>query len=108
VSHVLAPRINAVGRMGAASRGVRLLLAEDAAEADALAEEMEEENRTRQSVDRQILDEAMTMLETSFDPATDYGIVLSSPGWHPGVIGIVASRVVERVHRPVVLLSEDA
>ncbi|HSJ10325.1 MAG TPA: single-stranded-DNA-specific exonuclease RecJ, partial [Longimicrobiales bacterium] len=108
VSHVLAPRINAVGRMGAASRGVRLLLAEDAAEADALAEEMEEENRTRQSVDRQILDEAMAMLEASFDPATDYGIVLSSPGWHPGVIGIVASRVVERVHRPVVLLSEDA
>jgi single-stranded-DNA-specific exonuclease len=108
VSHVLAPRINAVGRMGAASRGVRLLLADDAAEADALAVEMEEENRTRQSVDRQILDEAMAMLETSFDPATDYGIVLSSPGWHPGVIGIVASRVVERVHRPVVLLSEDA
>lgn len=48
------------------------------------------------------------MLEETFDPAADYGIVLSSPGWHPGVIGIVASRVVERVHRPVVLISEDA
>jgi len=107
VSHVLAPRINAVGRMGAASRGVRLLLADDAREADPLADEMEAENRTRQSVDRQILDEAMAMLEQRFDPASDYGILLSSPDWHPGVIGIVASRVVERVHRPVILLSED-
>jgi single-stranded-DNA-specific exonuclease len=52
-------------------------------------------------VDRRILDEALAMLETDFDPARDYGVVLSSPGWHPGVIGIVASRVVERIHRPV-------
>ena len=62
VSHGLAPRLNAVGRMGAASRGVRLLLSEDAAEADALAVEMDEENRTRQNVDRQILDQALAML----------------------------------------------
>ena len=108
VSHVLAPRLNAVGRMGAASRGVRLLLADDDAEATVLADEMEAENHTRQSVDRAMLDEALAMLDTSFDPGTDYGIVLSSPDWHPGVIGIVASRVVERVHRPVVLIAEDA
>lgn len=108
VSHTLAPRINAVGRMGAASRGLRLLLADDEAEAAALADEMEAENRTRQNVDRAMLDEAMAMLEESFDPAADFGIVLSSPDWHPGVIGIVASRVVELVHRPVVLISEDA
>jgi single-stranded-DNA-specific exonuclease len=108
VSHVLAPRLNAVGRMGAASRGVKLLLADDDAEAAALADEMEAENHTRQNVDRAMLDEAMAMLEDHFDPDTEYGIVLSSPDWHPGVIGIVASRVVERVHRPVVLISEDA
>jgi single-stranded-DNA-specific exonuclease len=107
VSHVLAPRLNAVGRMGAASRGVRLLLADDEAEAATLADEMETENHTRQSVDRAMLHEALAMLEESFDPDTDYGIVLSSPGWHAGVIGIVAARVVERVHRPVVLISED-
>lgn len=107
VSHVLAPRLNAVGRMGAASRGVTLLLSDDVAEATALADEMEAENHTRQSVDRAILDEAMAMLEERFDPDTDYGIVLSAPDWHPGVIGIVASRVVERVHRPVVLIAED-
>lgn len=107
VSHVLAPRLNAVGRMGAASRGVRLLLADDDTVAAALADEMEAENHTRQRVDRAMLDEAMAMLEDRFDPAADFGIVLSSPDWHPGVIGIVASRVVERVHRPVVLISED-
>ncbi|HEX6308846.1 MAG TPA: single-stranded-DNA-specific exonuclease RecJ [Longimicrobiales bacterium] len=107
VSHVLAPRVNAVGRLGAASRGLRLLLADDEAEAGALADEMDAENRTRQAVDRAMLAEAVAMLEDRFDPATDYGIVLSSPDWHPGVIGIVASRVVECVHRPVVLIAED-
>jgi single-stranded-DNA-specific exonuclease len=107
VSHVLAPRLNAVGRMGAASRGVRLLLSGDATEAAALGAEMETENRLRQAVDRQILDEALGMLEDGFEAERDYAVVLSSPGWHPGVIGIVASRVVERVHRPVVLIAED-
>ncbi|CAN5639523.1 single-stranded-DNA-specific exonuclease RecJ [soil metagenome] len=108
VSHVLAPRLNAVGRMGAASRGVALLMTEDEAEADALAAEMEEENRTRQSTDREILAQAMALLDDCFDGDRDYALVLSSPGWHPGVIGIVASRVVERVHRPVIMIAEDA
>jgi single-stranded-DNA-specific exonuclease len=107
ISHVLAPRLNAVGRMGAASRGVDLLLADDEATAQRLAQEMEEENRTRQNVDRRILQEALTMLESSYDAERDYTIVLSSPEWHAGVIGIVASRVVECVHRPVVLFTED-
>ena len=107
VSHVLAPRLNAVGRMGAASRGVDLLLQDDDTAAAVLADEMEAENHTRQSVDRAILNEALAMLEDSFDPDSDYGIVLSSPDWHPGVIGIVASRLVEHVHRPVILISED-
>jgi single-stranded-DNA-specific exonuclease len=107
VSHVLAPRLNAVGRMGAATRGVELLLSDDAAAAERLADEMEEENRARQNVDRTILEQALALLDAEFDPERDYGIVLSAPDWHPGVIGIVASRVVERVHRPVVLIAED-
>jgi single-stranded-DNA-specific exonuclease len=107
ISHGLAPRLNAVGRLGSASRGVRLLLAATAAEADFLAAEMESENRTRQAVDRQILDEVLSRLQQSYDPARDFVIVLSSADWHPGVIGIVASRVVERIHRPVVLIAED-
>jgi single-stranded-DNA-specific exonuclease len=108
VSHRLAPRINAVGRMGAASRGLHLLLCDDEAAARALAAELDAENRTRQEVDRRILAEALGMLATEFDPEQHYAIVLSSPDWHPGVIGIVASRVVERVYRPVVLIAEDA
>lgn len=106
-SHVIAPRINAVGRMGAATRGVALLLAETAAEADALAAVMEEENRERRAVDRETLRQALSMLEQEYDPATDRGVVLAARGWHPGVIGIVASRVVEQIHRPTVLIAID-
>jgi single-stranded-DNA-specific exonuclease len=105
VGYVLAPRINAVGRMGQALRGVRLLLTDDPAEAEAIANELEAENRWRQSVDGQTLKEAMASLERTFDPERDYGLVLAQEGWHPGVIGIVASRVVERVHRPTMLVA---
>ncbi|HET7460091.1 MAG TPA: single-stranded-DNA-specific exonuclease RecJ, partial [Longimicrobium sp.] len=105
VGYVLAPRINAVGRMGEALRGVRLLLTDDPREAETIAAELESENRWRQTVDGQTLKEAMEALERSFDPERDYGLVLAHDGWHPGVIGIVASRVVERVHRPTVLIA---
>ncbi|NJD09932.1 MAG: single-stranded-DNA-specific exonuclease RecJ [Gemmatimonadetes bacterium] len=107
VSHVLAPRLNAVGRLGAAERGVRLLLAENVPEAEALARESEEENRARQSLDRDTLQAALADLEQWYDPERDFGLVLAREGWHPGVIGIVASRVVERVHRPVVMVALD-
>lgn len=105
VSHMLAPRINAAGRMSEAAWGVRLLLAESEAEAEAIAARLEGENRARQSADRQAYREALAILEREFDPDRDYGVVLASPGWHPGVIGIVASRVVERIHRPTVLIA---
>jgi single-stranded-DNA-specific exonuclease len=107
VSHVLAPRINAVGRMSEASKGVKLLLEDDDARAQVLAGTLEEENRTRQAVDRETLAQALEQLEHSFDPVRDYSIVLGGAGWHPGVIGIVASRVVERLHRPTVLFALD-
>lgn len=107
VSHVIAPRINAVGRMGVAGRGVQLLLADTEAEAEALARDMDEENRSRRAVDREILQQALALLEESYDPDRDWGVVLAARGWHPGVIGIVASRVVERIHRPTVLIAID-
>ena len=107
VSHVLAPRLNAVGRLGAAARGVRLLLAETAAEAESLAKESDEENRARQHLDRDTLQQALADLERWYDPTRHFGVVLVGAGWHPGVIGIVASRVVERIHRPVVMVSLD-
>ncbi|HEX6070948.1 MAG TPA: single-stranded-DNA-specific exonuclease RecJ, partial [Longimicrobiaceae bacterium] len=105
VGYVLAPRINAVGRMGEALRGVRLLLTDDPAEAREIAATLEEENRWRREVDGKTLREAMAMLEHDFDPERDRGVVLASPSWHPGVIGIVASRVVEQIHRPTVLIA---
>jgi single-stranded-DNA-specific exonuclease len=105
VGFVLAPRLNAVGRLGDASRGLRLLLTEDQGEADRLAREAAELNRERQEEDRRILGEAISQLAGSYDPGRDFAVVLDSDGWHPGVIGIVASRVVELVHRPAVLVS---
>ncbi|MEO5510437.1 MAG: single-stranded-DNA-specific exonuclease RecJ [Longimicrobiales bacterium] len=107
ISHGLAPRLNAVGRMGAAARGVKLLLCEDPLAAAPLAAETEEENRSRQNVDRETLRQALEMLEATYDPQRDYGVVLAAEGWHPGVIGIVASRVVERIHRPVIMIALD-
>ena len=105
ISHVLAPRINAVGRMSEAARGVKLLLEEDAASALTIAQTLEDENRTRQDVDRATLAQALKLLENDFDPERNRVIVLASEGWHPGVIGIVASRVVELLHRPTILIA---
>jgi len=104
---VLAPRINAVGRMGDAARGLELLLTDDPAEADELARLLDDENRVRQAEDRRTLEQALELLAESFDPERDYGVVLAAQGWHPGVIGIAASRVVERIHRPVVMVALD-
>ena len=101
----LAPRINAVGRMGDAMRGLRLLLSEDPDEAEDLAGVLDEENRERQAEDRRTLEQALELLADDFDPDRDYGVVLAVEGWHPGVIGIAASRVVERIHRPVVMVA---
>jgi single-stranded-DNA-specific exonuclease len=105
VGFTLAPRINAVGRMGDAADALRLLLTDDPAEARALAADAESTNRARQDEDRRTLAEALEQLEDSYDPERDYGVVLAAEGWHPGVIGIVASRVVERVYRPVILVA---
>lgn len=105
VGFVLAPRINAVGRMGEALRGVELLLTDDDRRADEIAAVLESENRWRQTVDGETLKQALDALELCYDPDRDWGVVLAADGWHPGVIGIVASRVVERIHRPTVLIA---
>ncbi|MGD8600526.1 MAG: single-stranded-DNA-specific exonuclease RecJ [Gemmatimonadota bacterium] len=102
---VVAPRINAAGRVGDSADALRLLLTEDASEARRLAEMLDAANRSRREEDRRTLDEALELLDASYDPERDYGVVLAAEGWHPGVIGIVASRVVERIHRPVVMIA---
>ncbi len=104
IGYILAPRLNAVGRLGNPMRGVDLLLTDDPAEANEIARELEELNQRRQSLDRSTLDEAMRMLD-SVDLDTTYGLVLAKQGWHAGVIGIVASRLVEQISRPVVMVA---
>lgn len=108
VGYILAPRLNAAGRLGDAMRGVRLLLTEDPVEAKALAADLEAENGRRRDLDSAILADAFRMIDREYDPARDTAIVLASTDWHPGVIGIVASRIVERLHRPTVLFALGA
>ena len=104
VGFILAPRLNAVGRLGHALRGVELLLTESEADANRIARELEELNRRRQELDRRTLDEAREMVDR-LDLDLTRGIVLAREGWHPGVIGIVASRIVEETARPAVLIA---
>jgi single-stranded-DNA-specific exonuclease len=103
----LAPRLNALGRLGDAQTGLRLLLAQTPEEGRQLAREAEELNRRRQEADGRTLEEALDQLSHTFDPSSDFGVVLDADGWHPGVIGIVASRVAERINRPTILLAKD-
>ena len=106
VGFILAPRLNAVGRLGHALRGVELLMAEDEHAANAIARELEELNRERQAIDRATLEQAREMA-ARLDLDATYGIVLAREGWHPGVIGIVASKLVEELGRPVLLIALD-
>nr|WP_223922458.1 single-stranded-DNA-specific exonuclease RecJ [Geobacter sp. AOG2] len=103
----LAPRLNAAGRMESAVPGVDLLLSADQAESEGIAAELDAANAERQAVERRILDEAIAMVEASGAYPGCRSIVLSSPNWHQGVVGIVASRLVERYHRPTILISLD-
>jgi len=104
VGFTLAPRLNALGRLRHALRGVELLLAADEATANAIARECEELNEERQAMDRRILEECGLRLD-AMDLDATWGIVLDSTDWHPGVIGIVASRVVERTGRPAMMIA---
>jgi single-stranded-DNA-specific exonuclease len=106
VGFILAPRLNAVGRLGHALRGVDLLTARTEHEANAIARELEELNARRQEIDRATLEQARKRV-LALDLDETYGIVLAEDGWHPGVIGIVASRLVEEFGRPVVLVGLD-
>jgi len=101
----LAPRLNAGGRLADATRSVELLTTSDAARADQLAADLDEENRARQAIEREILDEAVAMVDGAGGIGQRCSIVLGSPDWHPGVIGIVASRLVERYYRPTILVA---
>ncbi|MCI8497295.1 MAG: single-stranded-DNA-specific exonuclease RecJ [Clostridiales bacterium] len=107
VAFSLAPRINAAGRMGSPGRAVRLLLAEEEAEAVSLAEEICEENRRRQQLEKDVLAQIDRMIAEHPEWVIDRVIVLGGDGWHRGVIGIAAARVMEKYGRPCILLSVE-
>ena len=108
VLFIIAPRINAVGRMGDARRAVNLLISENELAALEIAQILDAENRERRNVDEETYREAVEMIETQCDAKNDTAFVLHQESWHPGVIGIVASRIVEKYYRPTVMIATIA
>jgi len=106
VAYILAPRINAAGRLGNAESGVRLLLSTEPHAAAVIAESLEEDNTNRKKIDESTLEDALAQLR-AYGPELPPAIVLWSDRWHPGVLGIVASRLIERFHRPTILIACD-
>jgi len=102
---MLAPRLNAVGRLGDAERAVKLLTTDNISQARKIASILEKENRIRKNIDEETFAQALEMTEVIYNPETDRAIVLARENWHSGVIGIVASRVVERYYRPTILIT---
>ena len=100
----LGPRLNASGRLSNAQRSLQLLLTQDEAEAVSLAELLDKQNRERQEVEKEIFLAADEQIAREFDPMRDAAIVVSARGWHPGVLGIVASRISRKYHRPAIVI----
>ena len=100
----LGPRLNAAGRLSNAERSLRLLLTPDAAEAASLAESLDRQNRERQALEKEIFLAADDQIGPKFDPSRDAAIVVQARGWHAGVLGIVASRISRKYHRPTIVI----
>ena len=108
VGFKLAPRLNACGRMGHARLAVEMLTTADERKATEIATYLEQQNRARQAIERKIFEQAVEQVtELKLDGDGSCAIVLGREEWHPGVIGIVASRLVDRYHRPAVMVSLD-
>ncbi len=106
VGFKLAPRLNACGRMGHARLAVEMLTNADAAHAAEIATYLEQQNKARQALEKKIVEQATAQaIELGYDKEDSRGIVLGQEGWHSGVIGIVASRIVEKFHRPTVMVA---
>lgn len=103
----IGPRINAAGRMDVPGDALRTLMADSHEVALELATQLDEYNRQRQQAERAILEQARQQVEDDFDPDRDPVIVVGARGWHPGVVGIVASRLMRRYHRPTFVVAID-
>jgi len=107
IGYRLGPRLNAAGRLSTAEKSLRLLLTQEESEAAVLAAELDQQNRERQEVEQEIFDAAIEGIDSQFDAARDAAIVAGAHGWHPGVLGIVASRIVRKYHRPAIMIGFD-
>jgi single-stranded-DNA-specific exonuclease len=107
IGYRLGPRLNAAGRLSTAEKSLRLLLTDDDGEATMLAAELDQQNRERREVEKQIFDSAIEKIEGRLDVARDAAIVVGARGWHQGVLGIVASRIARRYHRPTIVVGFD-
>ncbi len=105
VVFILAPRINALGRLGDCSEAIRLLSTRDERLAAEIARKLDSENKRRKEIDEKTLHEALDQMHEVVDLENDNAIVLAAEGWHQGVIGIVASRLVEKYHLPTVMIA---
>ena len=107
IAFIIAPRINAAGRLADAGRCVELLITEDEALAYTIAKELEVENKERQRIEADILEQAIAKVIADKDLESKKIIVLDEQNWHPGVIGIVASRIVEQFSKPTIMIGRD-
>jgi single-stranded-DNA-specific exonuclease len=107
VAFQLAPRLNAAGRVEAAEGALNLLRASDLKQAMSLALELDAQNRERQKIERAISDEVVALIRSRFNPETDFVIVEGQMLWHIGVVGIVASRVVQQFYRPTIIVGGE-
>jgi single-stranded-DNA-specific exonuclease len=103
----IGPRINAAGRLGDAAPAVHLLLTNDKEEAAELAEEIDRLNRSRQAIVNEITEEAIEMVERTLSERDQKVIIIGKENWNPGVVGIVASRLVDKYYRPTIVLTYD-
>ncbi len=107
IGFTLGPRLNAAGRLGQAQLAIELLVTDRADRAEELARYIHGLNDSRQKLERSIYLAANKQAQEQFNPQEDAALVLVDRGWHPGVIGIVAGRLAEKYHRPVVLIAQD-
>ena len=107
LAFTIGPRLNAAGRLGQAQLGVELLTCQSEERAKSLGDYINELNKTRDKLDRQILKSAKKQIEEQHDPESEPALVIAQPEWHLGVIGIAAGRIAELYHRPSILISTD-
>ncbi len=106
ISFILGPRINACGRLDSAELSLRLLMSRDDGQALVLAEEIEKYNRQRQKIEGGILEEAYGLVEREIDLKEHKVLVIAKEGWHQGLLGIVAAKIMDKFYRPTIIISK--